>query len=137
MVGEGDESQFGTPLLHLYDTVAVVFTIKLHTGIAHLADGLEGAVEVLFEVGTYAVELNTYGENTLKSCTLQSLAATLIFTLDFPAAALIFALAGFTAILSIGLAFLTAALVGFAFFCLAAAFVGFAFLVTLVGTSRQ
>ena len=60
MVGERNEAQLGAPFLDLDNGVAVVLAVEFHTGIAHLTDGLQGAVEVLFEIGTDAVQLHSH-----------------------------------------------------------------------------
>lgn len=77
MVGERDETELGAHLLDLDSRVSVELTVKLDTGITHLADSLESPVEILLKIGAHAVKLNSYRE--FPDCTMVA-ATFLMFT---------------------------------------------------------
>ena len=62
MVGEGNKTEFGAPALDLGHGIAIVLTVELDTCIAHLADLLQGTIEISLKVCTDAVELDSYRE---------------------------------------------------------------------------
>ena len=91
VVGERNETQFGAPALHLRNAVTIILTVELHAGIAHFTHFLQCSIEILLQVGTYAVKLYANRQFLAEVCFAALLATSLGASFAF-ALAVLFAL---------------------------------------------